>query len=313
LYLTLALMLPLQLLAAEVSGTLTILEGSALVYRAAGRLQAVPAMRVSSGDIIETPSATFAQIELVDRSVLQLGPSTRLLIGGPGSKQKSERVLYLLDGWIKLNGSQHEAALGSGFEMRTPLVEVPASSAVVVIRQSPSDINLFVERGELRIGERQGGGASVPVALKSGDFYTRKAGARGAVAGGASKAFIAEVPAPFRDSLPPMADKFGDRVAQPLPGSEFTYADVERWLKAEPAVRRPLMSRWRGKVHEPAFRTALISNLSAHPEWDPILFPEKYLPKPSPPFARAAMPLGRPSSNSAAASASTEERKGAPR
>jgi hypothetical protein len=36
------------------------------------------------------------------------------------------------------------------------------------------------------------------------------------------------------------------------------------------------------KARDPAFRSALIANLRSHPEWDPILFPEKYKPKPPP-------------------------------
>jgi hypothetical protein len=65
----------------------------------------------------------------------------------------------------------------------------------------------------------------------------------------------------------------------PKAAPDFSYADVEPWLKAEPALRKPLVQRWRAKAREPAFRAALVSNLKAHPEWDPILFPEKYLPK----------------------------------
>ena len=33
---------------------------------------------------------------------------------------------------------------------------------------------------------------------------------------------------------------------------------------------------------------ALVQNLSAHPEWDPVLFPEKYLPKRAPTVAGAS-------------------------
>jgi hypothetical protein len=73
--------------------------------------------------------------------------------------------------------------------------------------------------------------------------------------------------------------RYREQVVKPKDAPDFAYADVERWLKSEPAVRKPLMQRWRAKAREPAFRSALIANLSAHPEWDPILFPEKYLPK----------------------------------
>jgi hypothetical protein len=47
-------------------------------------------------------------------------------------------------------------------------------------------------------------------------------------------------------------------------------------------LRRPLVQRWRSKAREPAFRAALVANLAAHPEWDPVLFPEKYIKKPLP-------------------------------
>jgi hypothetical protein len=201
-----------------------------------------------------------------------------------------------------MDGSKRDAAAGPGFDMRTPLVELPANSGVVVMRHSPSDLGLFVERGDARLGERQANGSVVVVPLKVNDFYVKRQGAHGAMSSGATRAFIAEVPRDFRDSLPPMLEKFADRLVQPPEASEFVYADVEHWLKAESPVRRSVMPRWRWKVREPAFRSALIANLSAHPEWDPILFPEKYLPKP-PPVPRAAVAVSKASSSSAAASA----------
>jgi hypothetical protein len=300
--LALALTLPSHASAFDLSGTITILEGSALVYRGTGRVHAVPGLRLTRGDIIETAASTFVQIELVDRSAVQLGPATRMMITAPGSRQKTERSLYVLDGWVKMDGSKRDAAAGPGFDMRTPLVELPANSGVVVMRHSPSDLGLFVERGDARLGERQANGSVVVVPLKVNDFYVKRQGAHGAMSSGATRAFIAEVPRDFRDSLPPMLEKFADRLVQPPEASEFVYADVEHWLKAESPVRRSVMPRWRWKVREPAFRSALIANLSAHPEWDPILFPEKYLPKP-PPVPRAAVAVSKASSSSAAASA----------
>jgi hypothetical protein len=134
------------------------------------------------------------------------------------------------------------------------------------------------------------------VALKTGDFYRRKAGSRGSTSPTPAQAFLGEMPRPFRDSLPLRAERFRDRPAQPREATEFGYADVETWLKAEPSIRRPLMQRWRVKARESAFRQSLIANLSAHPEWDPILFPEKYKPK-EPPPVRAALAAGRPASS----------------
>jgi hypothetical protein len=89
------------------------------------------------------------------------------------------------------------------------------------------------------------------------------------------------MPRAFRDSLPLRADKYKDREVQPRAAPDFTYADVEPWLKAELPFRRQFIERWRAKARDKDFRAALIANLSSHPEWDPVLFPEKYLPKPA--------------------------------
>jgi hypothetical protein len=101
-------------------------------------------------------------------------------------------------------------------------------------------------------------------------------------------AFVAEMPRPFRDSLPLRMDKFRDREVAPRAAPDFAYADVEPWLKSETPCRRQFIERWRTKARETEFRRALISNLPSHPEWDPVLFPEKYLPKPAASAASAA-------------------------
>src|SRR5438105_3210986 len=131
--------------AAEQSGTITILEGDALVYRAASRLYGAEGVRLSPGDIIETAASTFAQIELADQSVAQLGPSTRLQVNAATTKQKSERWLYLMDGWVKLTGAKHDPAAGLGpvFDLRSQLVEIPAQPSVAVIRAAAGEVALF--------------------------------------------------------------------------------------------------------------------------------------------------------------------------
>jgi len=288
---------PWAVLAADVSGTITILEGDALVYRGTGRVHGAEGLRVQPGDIVETSSSTFAQLELADQSVVQLGPSTRVLFHVPSGK-RSERWLYVMDGWAKITGAKREGAAAPAFDTRTPLVDIPASAAVIVLRTSPAEATVFVERGDVRLGERQSGAAPAPAALRSGDFYRRKAGARGTTSPSPTQAFVTEMPRHFRDSIPLRGERWKDRPAPAREAADFGYADVEAWLKAESSVRRPLMQRWRVKAREPAFRSALVANLSSHPEWDPILFPEKYKPKDPP--VRAVM-AARPASTASTA------------
>ena len=75
----------------------------------------------------------------------------------------------------------------------------------------------------------------------------------------------------------------------------FGYADVELWLKAEPSIRRPFVQRWKAKAFkDPAFKQGIVANMSSHMEWDPVLFPEKYLPKDPPPTPSPAPTQAQP-------------------
>jgi len=81
------------------------------------------------------------------------------------------------------------------------------------------------------------------------------------------------------DPLPSRMARYKEREVQPKRLDEASYAEVETWLKAPPEIRRPMVARFRPRVSDPAFRAALVTNLKFHPEWDPILIPEKYKPK----------------------------------
>jgi hypothetical protein len=80
--------------------------------------------------------------------------------------------------------------------------------------------------------------------------------------------------------------RYKERQVQPKRVDDVSYAEVEAWLKAPLAIRRPLVARFEPRTSDPAFRSALIANLKFHPEWDPVLFPEKYESKE--PEAKAA-------------------------
>ncbi|NML13626.1 FecR domain-containing protein [Azohydromonas caseinilytica] len=283
-----AMAAPLAAGAAEAMGGITILEGEALVYRGAGRLLGAEGLALAPGDIVQTAPATFVQLEFADRSVAQLGPATRAMLNPPAERGKAERALYLLQGWAKVKQAEREPGKPAGLELRTPWAEIPAAASALVLHATPAALTVFVESGEPRLNERGAGAATAPVALKEGQLYQRKAGARGELESLSQSALLQDMPRPFRDSLPLRAERWREQNVAARPAPDFGYADVEPWLKAEPALRKPLVQRWKAKARDGAFRAALVQNLSAHPEWDPVLFPEKYLPKRAPTVAGAS-------------------------
>lgn len=279
---------PLGAVAADAPGGITILEGEALVYRGAGRVMAAEGLALAPGDIVETAPSAFLQMEFADRSVAQFGPSTRAFL-----PPTSERSLYLLQGWAKVRLPTPEGK-AAPLAVRTPWVELQSAPGTVVLHVLPTAQTLFVEGGPVRVGERGAGAAPAPLSLGEGSLYQRKAGARGELVSVATSGLLQEMPRPFRDSLPLRAERWRDQAVAPKVAPDFGYADVEPWLKAEPGLRKPLVQRWKAKAREPAFRAALVSNLAAHPEWDRILFPEKYLPKPTSAPRQARVDGGAP-------------------
>jgi hypothetical protein len=74
-----------------------------------------------------------------------------------------------------------------------------------------------------------------------------------------------------------------DRQVEPQPAPLPSYEELAEWLSAEPAIRRAFPRRFAARARESAFRSGLAQHLGQHPEWEPVLFPERFIkPTPSP-------------------------------
>ena len=125
------------------------------------------------------------------------------------------------------------------------------------------------ESGETRVSA-----GAAPLRLGTGDFCTRRNGKKASVALLPSKDFIAALPRLFVDPLPPRMALYEERAVEAKRREEeVSYADLEAWLKAPPAIRRPLVARFEPLASGAAFRASLIENLKYHPEWSPVLYP----------------------------------------
>lgn len=275
--------------------TVTILDGNALLLRGSARLQLAEGVRLAPQDIVETAADTrLVRIEFADGMALSLGPATRLLVEPrlAGEKGRAAQV-YLLRGWFKLNAAPAPAAAPGKAAapprpapLASPDMDLVAVSGSVVASVQEAALQVFVESGEATLQERLATApAGAPQRLRSGEFLARRGDAKSAVTPRAAGDFVQQLPRSFLDTLPARAALFRDRETTPKALGEITYADVQAWLSAEPALRRPAMPRWRALTRNAAFRTPLVANMAAHPEWDRVLFPEKYRPKPAYPGA----------------------------
>jgi len=293
---------------AAVPALVSILQGDATLVRQTTRYALAEGVALADGDIVETAADAFMQIEFEDGTIIGIAEKGRLLlkpqITAPRTTSAAPQF-YLLEGWIKLTTVPKAPA---EFAFLAPAFELVSPGATIVARVRPAKgYELFVESGSARLVVR----AAVS-GLKGNDFVNQAANADkptiGANLGGE---FLQLLPRQFRDRLPTRAALFAGCFVAPKPVGPIEYADVRAWLHAEPGVRLALSKQWRPRAADRAFRAEVATNLAAHTEWERVLYPKRFLPKPTPRIAAtrpgaaaaAAKPVnsGRPSTAGAPA------------
>lgn len=254
---------------------LTVVEGPALIVDGMRALTPVPGLRLPSATIIDTSDKTsLVRVEFPNGSTLDIGPDSKVMLMPPGLAGSGPKppAFYLLQGWAK--HSSAERAGGAG--QLAAALEAQQVAGVTVGRVEADESALFVEGGSAQLQERQGkGGKPVMLALKGGQFYSRRGTDKGEVAPRPSAAFLQKLPRSFRDTVPPLAAQFKGKSVEAKPAALPGYAVLKPWLAAEPSIRREFPKRFAKLAQEPAFREALVKNLASHPEWEPVLFPPK--------------------------------------
>lgn len=269
--------------AAEPVGVVTIVEGDAVAIRGLSKFALAEGVRVLGDDLVETGKSTFLRVEFVDGAIVDLGPATRAQLNRPSLRKLDRPTFYLLSGWLKVSAGK----LGAGAKGSIAAPQLDANGLIgeTVERVGDGDVALFAEDGPVRATDRRSG-VAVPIQLRSGDFLTLRKGEAPRVESRPAREFVAALPRQFQDPLPSRIAQFrGGVSAKPI--GTFTYAEVEPWLDAELMVRRRFTREWAAKATDEAFRERLDAGLTRHPEWERVLYPERFEPKPPPPVASA--------------------------
>lgn len=255
----------------------TITEGPAQILRGVNRSPAAAGVRVRPGDILMADAAGFLRVETDDGIRIDLGPGARALWMPKPLPKSPARLLYLSSGLIKISTPVPRGATPASFA--TPMVDIDEAT-VVVLAQEADKLWVFAETGAVKGHERAAapGGEGV-LALKPGEFLSRAGDKKTAASPRPSPEFIGRLPRPFLDTLPARYAEFAKRDTPLKPGPAVSYEEVQAWLQAEAPLRRELMPRWRPRVADAAFKASLVTHLKQHPEWERVLFPERFRPQ----------------------------------
>ncbi len=271
-------LLPAWCAAASI-GIVTIVDGELAVMRDVQRFAAAEGLRVRGDDILRTgPEARLARIELTDGTTLDLGPDTELMLQPRTGGAFGERAaaLYLARGWLKIGTAGEPGVAG----VASATLDLQRLSGTAVLRAAPGATLLFVEAGTVQVAEVQDGRAALAHTLRDGDSFVKRANEAAAAARRPPADLFQGLPRGFVDSLPRRAARFQANPVEPGAAVPVAYAEVSRWLNGEAPLRAMAVARFTPRIADRGFRAPLVAELRAHPEWDRVLFPEKYKPKP---------------------------------
>lgn len=266
----------------QATGKFTFVNGQVQLVRGTQALVAEPGLAIEESDLIETKTGGYALIEFEDKLRLGIGPDTRLMLRAPNPRSKDGvRELALLGGWVKA-----QSALAQGvkdYRVLAPSLNLQWREASFIAHVEGGLAAFYVESGTLRTSvlDRRGR-PSAPSEVRGGRFSAQ--GPNAAVTGHErpTESFVTAMPRPFRDPLPSLLSRFGARVIEPRIIGAVDYAEVAPWLQGPKPWRDGFIARFRPRLADAGFRQGLVSNMKAHPEWDRVLFPEKYRPRPPP-------------------------------
>jgi hypothetical protein len=274
-----------SLAAAETIGVVTIQEGDAIAIRGLSEFALAEGVRIQSNDLLETGKATFLRVEFSDGAMVDLGPATRAQLNRPSLRKYDRPALYLLSGMMKINAGK--LAAGAKASVASPQFDAVGLDSESVEQVQNGASAVFAQDGPVRMLDRRRG-TPVQIQVKSGDFIVLRNLEAPKVSGRPAHEFVGALPRQFEDSIPPRIDRFKAKEVPAKLAGAFTYAQVEDWLDAEPIIRRRFVSEWAAKADDEVFRERLEARLARHPEWERLLYPERFEPKPAAPAAAPA-------------------------
>ncbi|MHB8721606.1 MAG: FecR family protein [Steroidobacteraceae bacterium] len=236
--------------------------------------EATKGVKLLAGDFIETQPRNFVVVELAGAAVAAIGPSTRLYF----LEHSDVPTFVVTRGWLKLEAKES----GEGGLHRAAGLQLGAAvrEGVFVIHVADHRDELFHEAGLITLLLRDDAATRIDRESKVTQFFVREDFNPAVVAPRPAAPFIATMPVPFRDPLPfGLANESKTKITEPKLIRAVAYSDIADWLTIPRDWRTGFVHRFRGRLKDPAFFSAMDARLTQYPEWRLVLHP----PPPPPP------------------------------
>jgi hypothetical protein len=253
---------------AELSGLVSIADGGPFtIIRRDSLWTGTSGGTLVPGDMVETGPGGFLVIEMQGGSLVGIGPATQVYF-----LQRAEvATLLVLKGWLK---ADIRAKTSSGaLRVVGTRLGIEGRNAVVLLNATELSDAIFDEQGSATLVMPEDAATRTDRQTKPNQFFVREDGATVILQPHPAALFLANMPIAFRDPLPGQAGAQSQKRPEPTRVRSVTYSDLQPWLTMPAGWRAGFIGRFRGRLNDPAFFSAMDAHLALHPEWVPILHP----------------------------------------
>ncbi|MFM0363471.1 hypothetical protein [Paraburkholderia sediminicola] len=249
---------------AHAAWTLVSADSPVTVVRATNVFAFGTGESLRTDDLVLSPRQGVVQIQDDNGTLVALGAQSRVML------QADERIA-LLRGWIKIAYACKAASCPQRIvETERGVIRLSTGASTAAIVATPDDagdIAVFSESGAQTLALKP------PLTIDAGSFAAIPDSAPAHILPRPSSAFLAAMPAAFRDALQPLAidAKPSSAVVQPLRAA--TYDDIAPWLTSTLSARKRFAARFHARLADSAFRASIASHLNALPDWRVFLYP----------------------------------------
>jgi hypothetical protein len=254
--------------AAEFSGLVSLADGEPFtLLRGDSAHTGTAGVTLVSGDILETRPGTFLVIEVRGGSLLAVGPDSEVYF----LPRAEITTLVVLKGWVKADVRATSKA--SALRILATRLGIQVQKAVVLLRADARSDAIFAEEGSGTLLLRDDAATHIDKEIQANQFLVREHEQTVVWQPRPSADFVANMPVPFRDPLPANASVKLKKAVEPNLVREVSYTDVQPWLTMPRDWRAGFIPRFRARLEDQAFFTAMDAHLHQHPEWTVILHP----------------------------------------
>jgi hypothetical protein len=221
-----------------------------------------------AGDVVETAPGAFLVVEMQGGALVGIGPSTQVYF----LQRAHVATLVVLKGWLKAD----IRTKGNSGAMRVvgTRLGIQGQQAVVLLDAGELSDAIFDEQGSATLLLRDPAATRLDdKQTKPSQFFSRQDHAAVILQPHPPADFVAAMPIAFQDPLPEGAAANLKKPAAPKRVRDVTYSDIQPLLTMPRDWRAGFIGRFRARLKDPAFFSAMDAHLAAHPEWVPILHP----------------------------------------